>query len=247
MPRNQGLAVEMTLRGRKSVILSARSSRCPRSLETRTERGFPHFHSNWLRRRTNLPKLQNPPKSQGLSDSCAEPEKVNRNPRQRHSGSRTGSNPAAKSDQNRGRLGGERRESSNRCSLPGKHPSSGDFDQPAVVAREGLKETNGHRAPRPRPKEIEIAPQSGHRESDISRSINGTDRKHPLPSGFLAFLSCNGRVCQKSGDAPWSRRFPGSYCRSGRLQRPPNRPRTLLVETNGRGLRGARGHWPGET
>src|ERR1700722_10468331 len=46
MPRNQGLAVEMTLRGRKSVILTRRSSRCPRSLETRTERGFPHFHSN---------------------------------------------------------------------------------------------------------------------------------------------------------------------------------------------------------
>ena len=46
MPRNQGLAVEMTLRGRKSVILTARSSRCPRSLETRTERGFPHFHGN---------------------------------------------------------------------------------------------------------------------------------------------------------------------------------------------------------
>jgi hypothetical protein len=46
MPRNQGLAVEMTLRGRKTVILTARSSRCPRSLETRTERGFPHFHSN---------------------------------------------------------------------------------------------------------------------------------------------------------------------------------------------------------
>src|ERR1700724_26875 len=46
MPPNQGLAVEMTLRGRKSVILTRRSSRCPRSLETRTERGFPHFHSN---------------------------------------------------------------------------------------------------------------------------------------------------------------------------------------------------------
>jgi hypothetical protein len=141
MPRNQGLAVEMTLRGRKSVILTARSSRCPRNLETRTERGFPHFPQQRLRRRTNLPKLQNPPKSQGLTDSCAEPEKVNRNPRHRHSGSRTGSNPAAKSDQNRNRLGGEGHESSNRCSLPGKHPSSGDFHQPAVVAREGLKET----------------------------------------------------------------------------------------------------------
>src|ERR1017187_5540950 len=46
MSRNQGLAVELTLRGRKSVILTARSSRCPRSLETRTEHGFPqnrHF------------------------------------------------------------------------------------------------------------------------------------------------------------------------------------------------------------
>src|SRR5450755_2815636 len=72
MPRNQGLAVEMTLRGRKSVILTARSSRCPRSLETRTERGFPHFHSNGCGGGPNLPKLQNPPKSQGLTGSCAE-------------------------------------------------------------------------------------------------------------------------------------------------------------------------------
>ena len=76
-----------------------------------SELGNPHrtrvptFPQQRLRRRTNLPKLQNPPKSQGLTDSCAEPEKVNRNPRHRHSGSRTGSNPAAKSDQNRGRLG----------------------------------------------------------------------------------------------------------------------------------------------
>jgi hypothetical protein len=147
MPRNQGLAVEMTLRGRKSVILTARSSRCPRSLETRTERGFPHFHSNGCGGGPICQNYKTRQKSQGLTDSCAEPEKLNRNPRHRHSGSRTGSNPAAKSDQNRGRLGGEGHESSNRCSLPGKHPSSGDFHQPAVVAREGLKETTGHRTP----------------------------------------------------------------------------------------------------
>jgi hypothetical protein len=28
------------------VIRTARSSRCPRSFETRTERGVPHFHSS---------------------------------------------------------------------------------------------------------------------------------------------------------------------------------------------------------
>jgi hypothetical protein len=33
----------------------------------------PTFPQQRLRRRTNLPKLQNPPKSQGLTDSCAEP------------------------------------------------------------------------------------------------------------------------------------------------------------------------------
>jgi len=46
-----------------------------------SELGNPHrtrvptFPQQRLRRRTNLPKLQNPPKSQGLTDSCAEPEK----------------------------------------------------------------------------------------------------------------------------------------------------------------------------
>jgi hypothetical protein len=45
-----------------------------------SELGNPHrtrvptFPQQRLRRRTNLPKLQNPPKSQGLTDSCAEPE-----------------------------------------------------------------------------------------------------------------------------------------------------------------------------
>jgi hypothetical protein len=44
-----------------------------------SELGNPHrtrvptFPQQRLRRRTNLPKLQNPPKSQGLTDSCAEP------------------------------------------------------------------------------------------------------------------------------------------------------------------------------
>src|SRR5580692_10620981 len=36
---------------------------------------LPTFPQQRLRRRTNLPKRQNPPKSQGLTDSCAEPEK----------------------------------------------------------------------------------------------------------------------------------------------------------------------------
>jgi hypothetical protein len=45
-----------------------------------SEHGKPHrtrvptFPQQRLRRRTNLPKLQNPPKSQGLTDSCAEPK-----------------------------------------------------------------------------------------------------------------------------------------------------------------------------
>src|ERR1700676_203348 len=74
MPRNQGLAVKMTLRGGKSVMLTRRSSRCPRSLENPHRTRVPTFPQQRLRRRTNLSKLQNPPKSQGLTDSCAEPK-----------------------------------------------------------------------------------------------------------------------------------------------------------------------------
>ena len=64
----------MTLRGGKSVMLTRRSSRCPRSLENPHRTRVPTFPQQRLRRRTNLSKLQNPPKSQGLTDSCAEPK-----------------------------------------------------------------------------------------------------------------------------------------------------------------------------
>ena len=111
-----------------------------------SELGNPHrtrvptFPQQRLRRRTNLPKLQNPPKSQGLTDSCAEPETVNRNQSHwKQSCCKVRSKPRP--------FRGEGHESSDRCSLPGKHPSSGDFHQPAVVAREGLKQTTGHRTP----------------------------------------------------------------------------------------------------
>jgi hypothetical protein len=42
----QGFAVEMTLRERIDRTLVTSSYPTPRSLETRTERGFPHSHSD---------------------------------------------------------------------------------------------------------------------------------------------------------------------------------------------------------
>ena len=46
MGRIRCFAVEMARRGRSGEITNLRFLVRPRRLETRTERGFPHFHSN---------------------------------------------------------------------------------------------------------------------------------------------------------------------------------------------------------
>jgi hypothetical protein len=45
--QNCGFAVEMTLRGTYGGIFAEDFLSVPRSLETRTNRGFPHFHSDY--------------------------------------------------------------------------------------------------------------------------------------------------------------------------------------------------------
>jgi len=67
-------AVEMARRGRSGGTTNLRCLVRPRRLETRTQRGFPHFHSNGGYCSLAHLKRQNPPKSRGPPDSRAEPK-----------------------------------------------------------------------------------------------------------------------------------------------------------------------------
>jgi hypothetical protein len=67
--KNASVCMQTTPSSRSAKERAAEGSHSPPS-RTRV----PTFPQQRLRRRTNLPKLQNPPKSQGLTDSCAEPK-----------------------------------------------------------------------------------------------------------------------------------------------------------------------------
>ena len=73
MGRIRCFAVEMARQGRSGGITNLRFLVRPRRLETRTERGFPHFHSNGGYCSLAHLKTPNPPKSRGPPDSRAEP------------------------------------------------------------------------------------------------------------------------------------------------------------------------------
>src|ERR1700733_7346262 len=104
MPRNQGLAVGMMLRGRKKGDTDRKVLALPSEASKPAQNAGSHISTATAAAADQFAKTKNPPKSQALTGPGAEPEKANGNPRHRHSGSRTGSNPAAKSDQNRNRL-----------------------------------------------------------------------------------------------------------------------------------------------
>jgi hypothetical protein len=65
--------VEMTLRGQIGRTLLTNSSAVPGSLETRTERGFPHSHSDDCSDEGNLTNVQKQRKPIRFTDSCTEP------------------------------------------------------------------------------------------------------------------------------------------------------------------------------
>jgi hypothetical protein len=65
-------AVEMTLGGTSGLILAEDLLPVPPSLETRTKRGFPYFHSDHGGGLL-IATRPNPNKIGGLTDSCTEP------------------------------------------------------------------------------------------------------------------------------------------------------------------------------